>query len=253
MAAGTGGSQSPSHAIHRLIDREAGQERPRRFHAIAGGDTMIHGKRSTILVVLFFFAGALSARAGLIYQESTDGDLSYNGDPSGAAPPLLFTPGENRVSGTFGSVGPWSSSVTDFDSFRFVVPDHAKLVLVTARLTPSQRNTAPIAFGDFKLNPFDATPGTRIVAPGEQALFAASLPLGPGTHWFGHSAMGFSGAGVDLEIDYSLTFTVVGGAVAVPEAASLALAASALAGLAFCAVRPKRRIRARATRGEPAR
>lgn len=198
----------------------------------------------TILLLLagltLFLATAASARAGIAWAESTQGDLS---DDASAPTTLSFGPGANLVSGTMGSDAPGTPPDRDIFTFTLGADQTLTSILFTV-FTPVNQSFYAIAAGvGIDTNSAEHhLANTLVKRTNENILLnlafnsysggtGLDVPLGPGTYtvWFQE---------ISSVVTYSTTYTVA--VTPVPEpAVAVAGGMLSLLGLA-CLLRRRR-------------
>ncbi|HSM36107.1 MAG TPA: hypothetical protein VK837_06890 [Longimicrobiales bacterium] len=148
--------------------------------------------------------------AGVSYRESDSGDL-FLGTLSHR---IDFARGTNTVTGTM-AFNPFSESgfpATDFDPFRFTIPEGAQLTDVSFfwSLTPSAGLT--FARTDWRLSEGDATLASFLldfyVASNPSSPFQTALPLPGGQYRVDNLLLSSDGTTNAWIVDYTWTFVV---------------------------------------------
>ena len=171
--------------------------------------------------------------------------------PAGSVFP--FNIGTNTVSGTnfftIFSFQPSFTFDTDVDSFAFSIPAGAQLTQIGFSFSPSFTGTVVSASDQFTLGNGNATPSPALgdqtvdlLGSSPVGVFAAALPLGPGTYGI-FDFVRTAGGGPTPTFpfgwtsNYTWSFTVELASASVPEPASALLLLCGIAGLAFRAWR----------------
>jgi len=169
-------------------------------------------------LMLGLIVGTSAAYAGPIhYDEGTGGDLE-----GVLGPTFVLGSGNNRISGTFGSLA-------EFDSFEIVVPEGQHVDRIRLVLDPQPGVTWLTSFRIGNVFQDVRSTDRRV------DLFDQLMPLGPGTYDVTQAY--YSGNAPDLTTGYS--WSIHATPRTVPEPGTMALMGSGLVAL-FMLVRRRR-------------
>ncbi len=187
-----------------------------------------------LMVVPLFFAQGTQPQAALVYDESTDGDVTFAGT-------LMFSAGTSVVSGS--SKFLVDPQDIDFDSFSYSVPTGFSLTAVTTSISNFQ--TCVSCSNEIETWTLFIGSPTEILTlaslPPSLSLFASALPLSAGFYIWDVAGRFDASDSSESPRGYSYDFTHSFVVSAVPLPAALPLFGSALALLGIVGWRRKRR------------